>query len=145
MDLIADKNKLTQMVNASPLLSQENRNMILGRMGAMGELEVGKLINIFLMEKQKMLQIEMAFDSKEMALKTDYLNTLTDFEHAGIHHALQVTEERDEANKSKDLEALLKDPEVAKKNSFVRNMFFSLAIIALCGAVYYFFFYAKTP
>jgi hypothetical protein len=92
-----------------------------------------------------MLKIEMAFDGEEMALKTEYLNTLTDFEHAGIHHALQVTEEREEANKSKDLEALLKDPEVAKKSGFVRNMFFSLAIIALAGAVYYFFFYAKTP
>jgi hypothetical protein len=145
MDLIADKNQLTEMVNKSPLLSQENRTMILGRMGAMGEQEVGKLINIFLMEKQKMLKIEMAFDGEEMALKTEYLNTLTDFEHAGIHHALQVTEEREEANKSKDLEALLKDPEVAKKSGFVRNMFFSLAIIALAGAVYYFFFYAKTP
>lgn len=145
MDLMEGKNQLTEMVKASPLLSAENREMILGRVGAMGEVEVGKLMNIFLMEKEKMLKIELAFDSKEMALKTDYLNALTDFEHAGIHHALEVTEEREEVNKEKDLDVLLKGTVDVKKNSFVRNMFFSLIIIALAGAAYYFFFYAKTP
>ena len=145
MDLMEGKNQLTEMVKASPLLSTGNREMILGRVGAMGEVEVGKLMNIFLMEKEKMMKIEMAFDSKEMALKTDYLNALTDFEHAGIHHALEVTEERDEANKEKDLDVLLKGTVDVKKNSFARNMFFSLIIVALAGAAYYFFFYAKTP
>jgi hypothetical protein len=100
------KQQLTELVQNSPTLKEERKEMILKAMEHLNEEQGDKLIKVFQDAKKRYMEIESKYSGAALEVKKEYLEKANEFTRHEITEAFQVWEAAEEKKEEAELEKI---------------------------------------
>ena len=100
------KQQLTELVQNSPTLKEERKEMILKAMEHLNEEQVDKLIKVFLAAKKRYMEIESKYSGAALEIKKEYLEKANEFTRSEITEAFQAWEQAENKKEEAELEKI---------------------------------------